>query len=72
MFFIIGILLLGCFVLFTFSALKLAKKADEEMEKEIHSKWNDWIFTDEKIFVFSVLCYTSYEVKGEKWQQSIL
>ena len=38
MFFIIGILLLGCFVLFTFSALKLAKKADEEMEKEIHSK----------------------------------
>lgn len=36
MFFVIGLILLGFFLIFTFSALKLAKRADEEMERDSH------------------------------------
>ena len=36
MFFVIGFILLGFFLVFTFSALKLAKRADEEMERDSH------------------------------------
>ena len=36
MFFVIGFILLGFFLVFTFSALKLAKKADQEMERDYY------------------------------------
>ena len=36
MFFVIGLILLGFFLIFTFSALKLANRADEEMERDSH------------------------------------
>lgn len=36
MFFVIGLILLGFFLVFIFSALKLAKRADEDIERESH------------------------------------